>query len=119
MTANAGAQTPQSPWSAEASVGWNLGLSGDFLSAGIGTLNGVPVVLQSQPFGDVYGNGLMWQFGLGYRVDEINEVRAQVNYEHVGSDVVNIGTAGAFDLVGTFADYNAWTIEAGGRHYFT
>jgi len=41
----ANAQPPsQSPWSAEVSVGWDVGLSGDFLSAGIGTLNNIPVV---------------------------------------------------------------------------
>jgi hypothetical protein len=118
MTVDAGAQTSQSPWNAEMSVGWDIGLSGDFLAAGIGTLNDIPVVFQSQPFDDVYGNGLMWQFGGGYMLDDINEVRAQVSYEHVGADVVNLGTAGAFGLVATFADYSAWSIEAGGRHYF-
>jgi hypothetical protein len=118
MTADADAQISQSSWNAEVSVGWDIGLSGDFLAAGIGTLNDIPVVFQSQPFDDVYGNGLMWQFSGGYMVDEINEVRAQVSYEHVGADVVNLGTAGAFGLVATFADYDAWTVEAGGRHYF-
>jgi hypothetical protein len=56
LTADAVAQTPPSPWNAEVSVGWNIGLSGDFLSAGIGTLNDIPVVFQSQPFDDVFGN---------------------------------------------------------------
>ena len=32
----------------DASVGWDISLSGDFLAAGIGTLQGVPVVFQSQ-----------------------------------------------------------------------
>ena len=122
MTADANAQTQpqtsQSSWNAEVAVGWDIGLSGDFLAAGIGTLNGIPVVFQTQSFDDVYGNGLMWQFSGGYMMDEINEVRAQVSYEHVSADVVNLGTAGAFGLVGTFDDYDAWSIEAGGRHYF-
>jgi hypothetical protein len=111
LTADAVAQTPPSPWNAEVSVGWDIGLSGDFLSAGIGTLNDLPVVFQSQPFDDVYGNGVMWQFGGGYMLDDINEVRAQVSYEHVSADVVNLGTAGAFGLVATFADYDAWSID--------
>ena len=116
LAPEAGAQA--SPWSAEASLGWDIGLSGDFLAAGIGTLNGVPLVFQSQPFDDVYGNGVLLQFSGGYRVDDINEVRAQVSYQKVGADVVNLGTAGTFDLVGTFDDYQAWSIEAAGRHYF-
>jgi hypothetical protein len=118
IATNAGAQTPESRWSAEVAVGWDIGLSGDFLAAGIGTLNGVPVVFQSQPFDQVYGNGVLWQFSGGYMLDEFNEVRAQYTYQHVSADVVNLGTAGAFSLVATFADYQASSIEAGARHYF-
>jgi hypothetical protein len=116
IAADAGAQPP-SPWSAEVAVGWVIGLSGDFLAAGIGTLNGIPVVFQSQPFDDVYGNGVLWQFSGGYMLDDFNEVRGQFSYQHVGADVVNLGTAGAFGLVATFADYQASSIEAGARHY--
>jgi hypothetical protein len=118
LASEAGAQTPRSPWSAEVSAGWDIGLSGDFLSAGIGTLNGVPVVFQSQPFDDVYGNGALLQFSGGYGLDDLNEVRGQISYQQVGADVANLGTAGAFDLFATFDGYHAWSIEAGGRHYF-
>jgi hypothetical protein len=117
VAADAGAQTPQSPWSAEVSVGWDIGLSGDFLAAGIGTLNNVPVVFQSQPFDEVYGSGVLWQFGAGYMLDDFNEVRGQFSYQRVGADVVNLGTAGAFGLVATFDDYHASTIEGGIRRY--
>jgi hypothetical protein len=118
VPAAASAQTVQPRWSAEVSLGWDIGISGDFLSAGIGTLNGVPVVFDSQPFDEVYGNGLIWQFGAGYMLDELNEVRAQVSYQGVGADVAELGTAGAFGLVATFDDYSAWSIEAGYRRYF-
>lgn len=118
IATEAAAQPSQSPWSAEVSVGWDIGLSGDFLAAGIGTLNNVPVVFQSQPFDKVYGNGVVWQFGAGYMLDDFNEVRAQYSYQQVGADVVNLGTAANMDLVGTFDDYHAHSIEAGARHYF-
>ena len=118
IATDARAQASQSPWSAEVSVGWDIGLSGDFLAAGIGTLNNVPVVFQSQPFDEVYGNGVMWQFAAGYMLDDVNEVRAQYSYQRVGADVVDLGTAGAFGLVGTFDDYHAHSVEAGARHYF-
>jgi len=95
-----------------------LGLGGDFLAAGIGTLNNVPVVFQSQPFDHVYGNGVVWQFAGGYMLDDYTEIRAQYSYQHVGADVTNLGTAGTFPLVATFADYKASSIEAGARHYF-
>jgi long-subunit fatty acid transport protein len=118
IATKANAQPSQSPWSGEVSVGWDIGLSGDFLAAGIGTLNNVPVVFQSQPFDQVYGNGVSWQFGAGYMLDDLNEVRAQYSYQRVGADAVNLGTAGNNDLVATFDDYHAHSLEAGGRHYF-
>jgi hypothetical protein len=111
-------QASQSRWSADGSVGWDIGLSGDFLAAGIGTLNNLPVVFQSQPFDKVYGNGVMWQFAGGYMLDDFTEIRAQFSYQHVGADVTALGTAGTFPLVATFADYKASSIEAGARRYF-
>lgn len=116
--AAASAQTEDSSWNAEVSLGWDIALTGDFLAAAIGTLNGVPTIIESTSFGEVYGNGVQFQFGGGYMLDEINEVRGQVSYQRVGSDVTTLGTAGGSELVGTFDDYKAWTIEAGYRHYF-
>ena len=119
VASEAAAQTTRPPgFSAEASVGWDIGLSGDFLSAGIGTLNNVPVIFQSQPFDKVFGNGALLQFSGFYAVDDINEVSAHVTYQQVGADVVKLGTAGAYDLFATFDGYHSWSIEAGGRHYF-
>jgi hypothetical protein len=114
----ASAQSGESSWNIEGGVGWDISLSGDFLAAGIGTLNGLPTIIQPQSFGDVYGNGVQWKFSGGYMVDEINEVRAQFSYQRAGSDVVSLGTVGGTDLIGTFDDYKAWSVEAGYRHYF-
>ncbi len=115
---NASAQAADLRWNVEASVGWDIGLSGDFLSAGIGTINDVPVVFQSAPFDDVFGNGVLWTVGVGYMVDDINEVRGQFSYQRVGADVFNLGTAGTSQLVATFDDYKVSSLEAGYRHYF-
>ena len=95
--------TAQSSWNGEVSVGWDVNVSGAFLAAG---------------FGDVYGAGVQWQFSGGYMLDEINEVRAQLSYQGGGSDIVSVGTVNGTELVATFDDYKAWTIEAGARHYF-
>lgn len=115
---SAAAQASDSPWSVEGSLGWDIGLSGDLLAAGIGTLQGVPVVFQSQSFDHVYGNGFQWTLGAGYMLDDVNEVRGQFSYQRAGADAVTIGTAGASTLVGTFKDYKASNIEAGYRRYF-
>jgi hypothetical protein len=114
----ASAQSADSRWSVEGGLGWDFSLGGDFLSAGIGTLNDLATVIHSQSFGDVYGTGVQWQFGGGYKIDAINEIRAQFSYQRVGSDLVTLGTANNSELVATFDDYRAWSIEAGYRHYF-
>lgn len=118
VAGNAQAQTSDSRWNAEASIGWDIGLSGDFLSAGIGAIDSIPIVFRTQSFGDVYGNGVVFTFGAGYMVDDINEVRGQFSYQRSGADAINLGTAGTANLVGTFDDYKVSTIEAAYRHYF-
>lgn len=115
---NARAQTNDSSWSAEGSVGFDTSLSGDFLSGAIGTLNGLPTIVLPQPFDEVYGTGVVWSFSGGYMIDEINEIRGQFSYQKVGSDVVEIGTVAGTELVGTFDDYKAFNIEGVYRHYF-
>ena len=115
---HASAQTAQSSWNGEVSVGWDVNVSGAFLAAGIGTLDNRATVINEQSFGDVYGSGVLWQFSGGYMVDEINEVRAQLSFQRAGSDIVSLGTANGTELVATFDDYRAWTVEAGYRHYF-
>jgi hypothetical protein len=118
LPASARAQTGDSRWNVEASVGWDIGLSGDFLSAGIGTLNGVPVVIQSQSWNTVYGTGIQWKAGAGYALDDQSEVRGQFAYQRSGSDAVLVGKAGTSDLYGTFDDMKVWTFEGGYRRYF-
>jgi hypothetical protein len=114
----ASAQTAQSSWNAEASVGWDVNVTGAFLAPGIGTLDNRATVIKAQSFGDVYGTGVLWQFSGGYMVDEINEVRAQLSFQRAGSDIVSLGTANGTDLVATFDDYKSWTVEGGYRHFF-
>jgi hypothetical protein len=107
-----------SKWNIEASIGWDIGLSGDFIAAGIGTINDVPVVIQTQSFGDVYGTGIQWQIGAGYALDDKAEVRGDFTYQRSGADAVLLGKAGTSDLFGTFDDYKVWSLEAGYRRYF-
>jgi hypothetical protein len=107
-----------SKWNIEGSIGWDIGLSGDFIAAGIGTINNVPVVIQTQSYGTVYGTGIQWQIGAGYALDDKAEVLGSFTYQRSGADAVLLGKAGTSDLYGTFDDYEVWSIEAGYRRYF-
>jgi hypothetical protein len=102
----------------EGGIGWDVNLAGEFLNGAIGTLNNVPVVINSTTYGDVFGTGFQWQLGLGYSLDPRNEVRAGFSFQNVGSDLVTIGSAGASPLQATFEDYTVWTLDFGYRRYF-
>ena len=70
------AQTPSpDKWSAEVNVGWDFPVAGNILSAAIGRIFDQATVIDAQSYGDIYGTGVKWDFGAGYRLDERNEVR--------------------------------------------
>ena len=112
------AQSDEPRWSVEGTIGFDIGLSGDFLAASIGPVNGVPIVVQSTSYNTVYGTGIQWQAGLGYRVPHDGEVRGQFMYQKSGSDAILVGKAGTSDLYATFDDYEVWNFEGEYRQYF-
>jgi len=118
LATTAHAQPSSSRWNVEGGIGWDVNLSGEFLNEAIGSLSGVPVVIDSTTYGDVFGTGFQWQIGVGYALDDKNEVRGGFTFQNVGSDVVTIGTAGTSDLVATFEDYTVWSLDFGYRRYF-
>jgi hypothetical protein len=117
-TPTASAQPFRSRWSIEGGIGWDVNLAGEFLNDSIGTLNNIPVVVNSTTYGDVFGTGFQWQIGLGYALDDRNELRGGFSYQTVGADVTTIGTAGTAALVATFEDYTVWSLDLGYRRYF-
>ena len=68
LAGRAQAQTPsQETWSFEGDVGWDFPVSGNILSAAIGRVFDQTTVIDSQSYGDIYGTGVMWGFGVGFR----------------------------------------------------
>lgn len=109
----------ESPWSVEASIGWDNSISGDFLTAGIGTFNGRAVAINQQGWDDVFGTGLMFNTTVGYALGERSEVRGGFTWQSTGTnDNQLIGTLSGSPLTVNFDDYKAWAIDAGYRMYF-
>jgi hypothetical protein len=113
------AQSGESLWAAEVSVGWDNSINGNIHSAGIGTVLGEPAIIESRSYGDVYGTGVRWRFGVGYRLDDRQELLGNFTYSSVSADVVELGTVGGAPLFGTFDDYDVWGLDVGYRRYFT
>lgn len=118
-SASASAQSaPDRRWSGEVSVGWDNSISGNVHSAGIGVVNGVPTVIEERSYDDVYGTGVQWRFGLGYMLDDRQQVRGTFTIQNVSADAIQVGTLGASPLFATFDDYSSFALDAGYRYHF-
>jgi hypothetical protein len=119
VPALASAQVPtDADWSAEAAVGWDFAAGGNILSAGIGRVFDQATVIQDQSYGDVYGTGVRFGFGVGYRLDDYSEVRGEISLQSSSSKLVQIGSSGTAPLYATFDDYKTFSFDAGYRRYF-
>lgn len=108
-----------SPWSVDLSVGWDNSVSGDFLSGAIGTLNGLPLVLENRTWDDVYGTGVLFSAAVGYDLNERTELRVGFTNQSTGSDdTLTIGTYRGGPLAASFDNYKAWAVDFGYRRYF-
>jgi len=113
------AQTPShETWSVEGDVGWDFPVSGNLLSAAIGQVFNGATVIDSQSYGDIYGTGVKWGFGVGYRLDERSEVRGSMAFQSVSADLSKIGSVSNAPLYATFDAYKSIGFEGGYRRYF-
>jgi hypothetical protein len=118
-SASAQGTPPQTPWSVDASFGWDSNISGDFLSGGIGTFEALPVVIEKRTWGDVYGTGTLFNVAVGYAIRDNSELRGGFTYQSTGSDdTLRIGTYRGAALSAKFDDYQAWALDFGYRRYF-
>ncbi|HET9369894.1 MAG TPA: hypothetical protein VFO19_06590 [Vicinamibacterales bacterium] len=115
----AAAQRPERPWSADFSIGWDNSISGNVLSAGVGTVFDLATVVDDKSYDDIYGTGVRWAFGVGYRIRERRELRAAFTFSTVSADSREIGTAGGAPLFANFDDYSVWGLDFGYRQYLS
>jgi hypothetical protein len=116
------AQAPaaaDSPWSVDVSVGWDNSISGDFINGAIGTLQGLPLVLEKRTWDDVYGTGVLFNVTAGYDLKELAELRGGFTYQSTGADdTLSIGSYRGGPLTASFDNYSAWALDFGYRRYF-
>jgi len=112
--------TSDSPWSVDFAIGWDNDISGYINSSAIGTINNQAVVILKNSYEDVYGTGLHLRGGLGYMLaDRKTELRATVTFQSADADFVTpLGDIGTSKLYAQYSDYQALTLDFGGRQYF-
>jgi hypothetical protein len=98
-------------------LGTQVGLNGDVHGGGSGTVLRLPTQVQARSYQDIYGNGLYWAAGLGYRVGEAGEIRVQGSYTANPADRLQVGTVAGLPLFALFDDYKAFGMDFGYRQY--
>jgi hypothetical protein len=106
------------PWSVSFDLGTQVALTGDVHGGGSGTVLGLPTQVEARSYGDVYGNGVFWAAGLGYRVGDAGEIRVQGSYTANPADRLQVGTVAGVPLFALFDDYKAFGMDFGYRQYF-
>ena len=73
------------------------------MTGAIGSLQGLPLVLEKQKWDDVYGTGMLFNIAVGYAFDERSELRGAFTYQSTGSDdTLAIGTFRGGPLLASF-----------------
>lgn len=112
------AEAQSGPWSFSFDAGAQAALNGDVHGGGLGTVLGLPTVVESRSFGDVYGAGFFWNAGLGYRVGERGEFRLNGHYTNNPAERLQVGAVAGLPLLALFDDYRAFGFDIGYRQYF-
>lgn len=109
--------TPERPWSFDFGLGWDNSISGNINAGAIGSLGGQVTAVLPNRYEDAYGTGLYLRFAGGYKLDEVNEIRASLTYQSLNADLVVFGDIGTSTLYAQYDPYKSLTLDVGLRRY--
>jgi hypothetical protein len=107
-----------SPFVVDAAIGVDVSINGNINSGAIGQLRGQTAAILPNPYGDVYGTGLLFRFGGGYVLeDRVSELRGVFTYQSADANLVRLGDLGPSSLYGQYADHKTLSLDFGYRRY--
>ena len=98
-------------------VGTQTELGGNLLSAGRGTVAGLPATFHSAEYRDIYAPDVRYQGFLGYGVSTKVEMVLRGGWYKTTGTGVGAGTLNDKDLFAYFTDYEEWGVEVAARYY--
>jgi hypothetical protein len=98
-------------------IGVDNSISGNINSGAVGTLSGHSVVILKNTYEDVYGTGLNFRFGGGYKVDDLTEIIGTFTFQSLDADLVSMGDIDDARLYGQYTDYQSFALDFGLRRY--
>jgi Outer membrane protein beta-barrel domain len=108
---------PASRWAVDVGIGIDVSVNGNVNSGVIGRLQGQATAILPNSYGDVYGTGLHFRGGLGYRLNNESEARAALTYQSADANLVRLGDIGPSSLYGQYSDYKTLGLDFGYRRY--
>ena len=109
--------TNASNWTIDLGIGFEPSINGNVNSGAIGTLQGQTAAILPNSFGDVYGTGIGFRFGAGYRWKEDTEIRGMFIWQSADANLVRMGDLGPSSLYGQYDDYKSFALDFGLRRY--
>lgn len=106
------------PWSVSFDLGSQLAATGNAHGGATGRVLNLATSVSEKSYGDVFGPGLYWQVGVGYKVRPNGEVRVAANYTANAADRLQVGTVAGLQLNAAFHEYKAFGMDFGYRQYY-
>ena len=116
-TAHAQSQTDESRWFVDFGAGIDPSINGNVNSGAIGVLNGQAIAVVPNSYGDVYGTGINFRFGGGFRINAFSELRGMFIFQSADANLVRFGDLGPSSLYGQYSDYKSFALDVGYRRY--
>jgi hypothetical protein len=117
IEAQAQGTADESRWAVDLGVGIDASINGNVNSGAIGVLNGQAAAILPNSYGDVYGAGVQLRVGVGFALNEVDELRGVLTFQSADADLVRLGDIGASSLYAQYSDYQATSLDLGYRRY--
>jgi hypothetical protein len=98
-------------------VGTGIGLAGNAINEGVGTIEGRPSVIVEQAMSNHFSDALRLRFSGGLGLDYNKEVFATFAYGKYNGTHRIVGSISGYPLVARFSNPDAFDIEGGLRYY--
>jgi hypothetical protein len=104
-------------WAIDFGVGLSPSINGNVNSGAIGVYQGQTTAVLPNSYGDVYGTGPEFRFGVAYTLNNVSEVRGTFIWQSADADLVRLGDVGPSPLYAQYSDYKTFSFDLGYRRY--
>jgi hypothetical protein len=105
-------------WNFTFTGGAAVPVGGEFHEGGLGTVLGLPTVVDSKNAPDVYDPSFAWRAGIGYGVARHVELFGDFAWKRAEASELSVGNVAGLDLRAQFGNYTSYGADGGMRFHF-